>query len=140
MDVIAEIGIKEIAKRLDEGQNMTLDVSENAKSVLAERGYDVRYGARPLKRTLNRELLNPLSRLLLEGALVEGDTVLVRTRVEAEMHQRQSGSELGWISSNPNSDDKNDVVILRNHEAKPEAEEVWDDDELLMDDGMHRHR
>jgi ATP-dependent Clp protease ATP-binding subunit ClpA len=43
---------------------MTLDVSQNAKDVLSEIGYDVRYGARPLKRTLTRELLSPLSRKL----------------------------------------------------------------------------
>lgn len=140
MDTIATMGIREIASRLEDGQNMTLDVSENAKAVLAERGYDVRYGARPLKRTLNRELLNPLSQLLLEGSLAEGDTVAVRTRAEAERFQRESGGSLGWVSSNPFSDDKNDVVILRNHEVKEDEDEPWDDEDLLLEDGIHGHR
>jgi hypothetical protein len=44
-------------------------VSDHAKSVIAEMGYDPRYGARPLKRVLARELLHPLSRLVLERAV-----------------------------------------------------------------------
>lgn len=130
MDVIANIGIREVAQRLENGQNMTLDVSESAKSVIAEMGYDVRYGARPLKRVLARELLNPLSRLVLEGAVAPGDIVKVRTRAEAEKERVLGGNEhpgLGWICSNEFSDSKNDVVILRNHEKKDESDEDWDD-------------
>jgi ATP-dependent protease Clp ATPase subunit len=142
MDTIAAIGISEIAKRLEEGQNMTLDVSSTAQDVLAEQGYDVRYGARPLKRVLNRELLNPLSRLVLEGAVKGGDVVRVRTRAEAEKRQKASTAgasdaegkttvSLGWISSNPSSDNKNDVVIIRNHEPPEESE----DEEMLEENG-----
>jgi len=141
MDTITEIGIQEIAKRLEDGQNMTLQVSMNAKDVLAEMGYDVRYGARPLKRVLARELLNPLSRLVLEGAVKNGDTVQVRTRAEAEKAQKSGDAALGWISSNEASDNKNDIVILRNYDvSKTDEEEVWDDDEYLLEDGTHGHR
>lgn len=140
MDAIADIQIKEIAQRLENGQNMTLDVSDSAKDVLAEQGYSVRYGARPLKRTLAKELLNPLSRLVLEGAALEGDIIKVRTRYEAEAEQKQAGGGLGWISSNLASDNKNDIVIIRNHEPPPDEEEPWDDEEYLMEDGSHGHR
>lgn len=140
MDTIADIGIREVAKRLEDGQNMVLDVSNNAKSVVAEMGYDVRYGARPLKRVLARELLNPLSRLVLEGAVATGDTVRVRTRAEAEQEQNGDGTVLGWISSNELSDNKNDIVIIRNHEKAVEEDTIWDDDEYLLDDGTHGHR
>lgn len=140
MDRIAEIGIKEIAHRLEEGQNMTLDVSSNAKDVLAEMGYDVRYRARPLKRTLTRELLNPLSRLVLEGSVSEGDVVRARTRAEATNEQKIIGDGFGWISSNPSSENKNDVVLVKDSEPKVEEEEPWDDNDFLMEDGMHSHR
>ena len=135
---IAEIGVLDIAKRLEDGQNMKLDMSPLAMDCIAEKGFDIRYGARPLKRTLARELLNPLSRLVLEGSVVDGDNVLVRTRGEAERDKETSGH--GWISSNPASEDKNDVVIIRNHEVKPPSEPTWDDDEFLLDDGTHEHR
>jgi ATP-dependent Clp protease ATP-binding subunit ClpB len=140
MDVIAAMGIQEIAKRLEDSQNMTLDVSETAHQVLSEMGYDIRYGARPLKRTLAKELLNPLSRLVLEGAVREGDAVRVRTRAEAEREQKYGRADLGWISSNSSSDSKNDVVIIRNHEVAPEEDKTWDDEEFLLEDGTHKHR
>lgn len=129
MDAIADIGINKIAERLEEGQNMTLDVSPIARSVLAEMGFDVRYGARPLKRVLTRQLLNPLSHLILEGAIREGDTVSVRSRAEAEKLAREGKtSGLGWVSANPYSDNKNDVVILRNHENTSDDGDEEEDD------------
>ncbi|KAL7581388.1 hypothetical protein ACA910_021978 [Epithemia clementina (nom. ined.)] len=126
MDSIVNIRIKEIMDRLEDQNNMVLDISNTAKDVLSEMGYDVRYGARPLRRVLTRELLNPLSRLLLEGSVLEGDTVRVRTRAEAEREQKHQlddpASAHGWISSNPHSDNKNDIVILRNHPRADETE------------------
>jgi ATP-dependent Clp protease ATP-binding subunit ClpB len=142
MDTITDMGIRDVAKRLEQGQNMTLDVSDNAATVVSELGYDVRYGARPLKRVLTRELLNPLSRLVLEGAVMSGDTVRVRTRAEAENEQKNATSGepvLGWISSNEWSNSKNDVVIIRNHKMKEESdkdkESAWDEEEYELEDG-----
>lgn len=116
MDRIASIGLEEVAKRLKEGQDMVLEVTDNAKSVIAEMGFDPRYGARPLKRVLARELLNPLSKLVLEQAVHNGQTVEVCTRAEAQNRQK-SGDEratYGWASRDEGSSDKNDIVILRN--------------------------
>lgn len=139
MDRIAEIGVQDVAKRLEDGQNMKLDVSPLAMDCIAEKGFDIRYGARPLKRALARELLNPLSRLVLEGCVLDGDDVLVRTRGEAE--KEEASFPYGWISSNPVSEDKNNVVLIRNHELRAPGEETWDDDdEFLLDDGVHEHR
>jgi ATP-dependent Clp protease ATP-binding subunit ClpB len=44
---------------------------------LAEKGYDPAYGARPLKRVIQKELQDPLARLLLEGAISDGDVIKV---------------------------------------------------------------
>lgn len=137
MDAIADIQLNEIRNRLEEGHSMKMDISASAKSVLAEMGYDVRYGARPLKRTLNKMLLNPLSHLLLEESLREGDTVFVRTRFEAEMKQQSAGTSLGWISGNPLSEDKNDVVILRNHKVKSDDGKEEEERKILLEDGLH---
>ena len=128
MGAIAKIHINEIGERLMDGQNMTLDVSDAALDVLADRGYDHRYGARPLKRVLNRSILNPLSTLVLEGSLRDGDTVRVRTRGEA-LRTSKSPGDVSFISSDPaDSEDRNDVVIFRNHldymnEEVPEEED-----------------
>jgi ATP-dependent Clp protease ATP-binding subunit ClpB len=54
-----------------------LDVTPEAKELLAAQGYDPVYGARPLKRVIQRELQNPLALELLEGKFHEGDTIRV---------------------------------------------------------------
>ena len=125
MDDIARIQLEDISKRLIDGNNMTLDVSDLALACIAEKGYDVRYGARPLKRVLNSSVLNPLSRLVLEGSVLEGETVRVRTLGEVES---MSDPRL-WICSNDGEGDRNAVVILRNHAKGSDNESnSYDDD------------
>ena len=60
-----------------ESQGMHLEVSASAKTLLAEQGYDAQFGARPLRRAIQRLVENPLSSELLRGAFVAGDTVHV---------------------------------------------------------------
>ncbi len=59
------------------GQGMKLEVSAAATEFLAEQGYDAEYGARPLKRAIQRLVENPLSGELLRGTFTEGDTIHV---------------------------------------------------------------
>ncbi|MEZ5126547.1 MAG: AAA family ATPase [Thermoleophilia bacterium] len=63
-----------------EGQGMHLEVTQAARRHLAEQGYDVEYGARPLKRAIQRLLENPLSAELLRGSFHPGDTIHVDVR------------------------------------------------------------
>jgi len=71
---IVEIQLQHLAGRL-EAQKLTLELSPEVKKLLGEEGYDPVYGARPLKRTIQRRLLDPLSLLLLEGKFAEGVTI-----------------------------------------------------------------
>jgi len=71
---IVEIQLKRLAKRLEQ-QKITLDLSDSAKAHLAREGYDPVYGARPLRRTIQKEILDPLSIDILEGKVREGQTV-----------------------------------------------------------------
>ncbi|MCX6372290.1 MAG: AAA family ATPase, partial [Actinobacteria bacterium] len=64
-------------RELVKGQGMTLEVSEAAEEYVVEQGYDAEYGARPLKRAIQRLVENPLSGALLRGEFEEGDTVKV---------------------------------------------------------------
>ncbi|KAG7372481.1 Clp protease ATP-binding subunit ClpB [Nitzschia inconspicua] len=123
MDKIAEINIEDIAKRLEKNQTMTMEVSNAAKACISEHSFDIRYGARPLKRALANEILNPLSKAILEGDIREGDLVRVVTRGEANKLQNDGLAALGWVTgASPQSEDRNDVVILKNHEPFPEDE------------------
>jgi ATP-dependent Clp protease ATP-binding subunit ClpB len=73
---IVDIQVKGLQKRLAE-RHMILEVSDKAREYLAHEGYDPAYGARPLKRTLQRKVQDPLALMLLEGKFAEGDTVRV---------------------------------------------------------------
>ena len=76
---IVELQLGRLRERLGE-RKLELEVSEAAKELLAEEGWDPAYGARPLKRAIQRLVENPLALELLEGRFAEGDTVLVDAR------------------------------------------------------------
>jgi len=130
MDDIASISLTDIGERLQSEQNMTLDVSSEAKKFLAEKGYDFRYGARPLKRVLAQDLLNPLSRLVLEGSVLGGDIVKVRTLGEAERLQNDD-TNLSWLGSMDDNSNNKSVVILRNHDSSLHSSALHSHEELL---------
>ncbi|TCK24783.1 ATP-dependent Clp protease ATP-binding subunit [Pseudonocardia endophytica] len=76
LETITELLLRETRSRL-EARGITLDVTPEAVRLLAGHGYQPEFGARPLRRTIRRELDNPLSTLLLDGDLGEGSTVRV---------------------------------------------------------------
>ena len=75
-------------KRLAQ-QNLTLDVDAAAKKLLAKEGYDPQFGARPLKRAMQEQLLNPLSMKLLEGEFKPGDKIKVTVKDDELVFQRK---------------------------------------------------
>jgi ATP-dependent Clp protease ATP-binding subunit ClpB len=76
---IVEIQLKRLRQNLA-SRKMALDITDRAKALIAEKGYDPVYGARPLKRTLQRLIQDPLAVKILEGEFREGD----RVKVDAE--------------------------------------------------------
>jgi ATP-dependent Clp protease ATP-binding subunit ClpB len=72
---IVEIQLRSLRKRLAE-RKMTLELTEPARQFLAAEGYDPVYGARPLKRAIQRRLLDPLAQQLLAGEVRDGDQLL----------------------------------------------------------------
>ncbi|MFN7142004.1 MAG: AAA family ATPase, partial [Limisphaerales bacterium] len=73
---IVDIQLARLQKRLAQ-QQLTLDLDAGAKNLLAREGYDPQFGARPLKRTIQEQLLDPLAMRLLEGEFKPGDRVKV---------------------------------------------------------------
>jgi ATP-dependent Clp protease ATP-binding subunit ClpB len=76
MDGIVDIQIGHLEKLLAD-RKMTLRLDKAAKAWLANAGYDPAYGARPLKRVIQRSLQNPLAGMILEGKIADGETVTV---------------------------------------------------------------
>jgi ATP-dependent Clp protease ATP-binding subunit ClpB len=79
MKGIVEIQLKRLEALLAE-RKITLELSDKAKAWLANAGYDPVYGARPLKRTIQKSLQDPLARRILEGRIRDGETVRVDAR------------------------------------------------------------
>jgi ATP-dependent Clp protease ATP-binding subunit ClpC len=73
---IVEIMLKDLQNRLSE-RKLKLELTKSAKKWLADTGYDPTFGARPLRRAIERHLENPLSSKILAGEYKEGDTVVV---------------------------------------------------------------
>jgi ATP-dependent Clp protease ATP-binding subunit ClpB len=76
---IVELQLARLRLRLSE-RGLSLELTDAAKELVAEAGWDPTYGARPLKRALQRLVENPLALRLLEGDFAEGDTVRVDAR------------------------------------------------------------
>ena len=77
MGAIVEIQLGRLQKLLDD-RKIALDVDEDAKNWLADKGYDPAYGARPLKRVIQKNVQDPLAELVLSGKVHDGETVPVR--------------------------------------------------------------
>jgi ATP-dependent Clp protease ATP-binding subunit ClpB len=73
---IVDIEVQRVADRLAE-RKMQIELDEEAKRLIADRGFDPAFGARPLKRTIQSMLQNPLSKKILAGEVKEGDRILV---------------------------------------------------------------
>ncbi|MEC9251171.1 MAG: ATP-dependent chaperone ClpB, partial [Pseudomonadota bacterium] len=79
MGAIVDIQLRGLA-RLLEDRRMTIELDAAARDWLAVKGFDPAYGARPLKRVIQKEVQDPLARLLLQGEIKDGDEI----RVSAE--------------------------------------------------------
>lgn len=120
---IVDVRLKEVEDRVSD-RRIKLDVDMEARDWLGERGYDPAYGARPLNRLIQKKLLNPLARLLIDGGVRTGENAKVRvTKLE-------SG--------------ETDLEVVRNHEpglANDEQENqvvnmapVGDEEEVLQEE------
>ena len=58
-------------------KKINVEITDDAKEILAARGYNPAYGARPLKRVIRQDIENPLSKNILEGSFGEGDNILI---------------------------------------------------------------
>jgi ATP-dependent Clp protease ATP-binding subunit ClpB len=72
---IVEIQLKRLSERLAE-RKISLTLTEAARELLADRGYDPAFGARPLKRTIQADLENPMAKAIIAGKFKEGDRII----------------------------------------------------------------
>lgn len=121
---IVDVRIKEVEGRTAD-RRIKIDVDTQARDWLGERGYDPAYGARPLNRLIQKKLLNPLARLLIDGGVRTGETAQVTVETlpsgETELVVKRNHA--------PGSADTEEENLLDNHMAP-----VGDEEELLQDE------
>ena len=86
---IVDLRVKEIAARLEE-QGLNIELTDAARRVLAAKGYDPEYGARPLRRALQRAIESPLSKRLLQGEFGTGDLIIIDAEIEGDEADRET--------------------------------------------------
>jgi ATP-dependent Clp protease ATP-binding subunit ClpA len=89
MKRIIDIQLSALTKRLEE-RKIQVVLTDGAKEQIVREGYDATYGARPLKRTIQRRVLDVLAMRVLEGEFVEGDTVVVDVGADGLTFQKRS--------------------------------------------------
>jgi ATP-dependent Clp protease ATP-binding subunit ClpC len=75
---IVDLMLKDVINSLKD-KNISLEITDAAKDLLGEKGYDPAYGARPLRRTIQNMIENPLSEAILHGDFTSGDTAVIDT-------------------------------------------------------------
>ena len=80
LQAILKLQLRDIEKRLGEALSLKLDMDEEAARWFTDKGYQPKYGARPLKRLLQNELEDRLAEEILKGKIREGDRVLVTVK------------------------------------------------------------
>jgi ATP-dependent Clp protease ATP-binding subunit ClpB len=109
---IVELRLAEVQTRMiKNGRKLKLAIDEDAKTFLGDAGFSPQYGARPLNKVIQREILNPLSKLILQNSILDGEVV----KIHADLP-------------------RNRLVVVPNHE--PEIVEDEDDDMDIDDDDL----
>ncbi len=92
LESIVELMVKDLKGRLAE-RKLNLELTEAAKAWLVKQGYDPVYGARPLRRAVERYVENPLSARILRGEFADGDSVLVGVEGEGLTFSVKKGAK-----------------------------------------------
>ncbi|MBU3028652.1 ATP-dependent chaperone ClpB [Paracoccus marinaquae] len=106
MDGIVNIQLARLGQRLA-GRKIGLELDEAARKWLADQGYDPVFGARPLKRVIQRALQDPLAEMLLSGEVLDGQTVRVGAGPDGLLvgsHIGTAGHKLGAVGEGPKPD------------------------------------
>ncbi len=81
--MIVDLQLAHVAERLQKQKDVKLSLSAAAKKLIAEKGYDPSYGARPLKRVIQSLILDPLAMKIVSGEIKEGQTVTIGAKADA---------------------------------------------------------
>lgn len=111
MAKVVDIRLREVEQRLKSTKQIRIEVDDPAREWLASAGFSPQYGARPLNRVIQREILFPLSRMVLDGSVRERETAKITADFAA-----------------------NRIVIAQNHQPEVEMMDTDDSDDGFDED------
>jgi ATP-dependent Clp protease ATP-binding subunit ClpC len=103
LNQIVDLEVSKLVKRLKE-KEVVMTLSPEARDLLAEKGFDPAYGARPMRRAVERFLEDPLAEALLRGTVKTGDIV--------QVVRKEGSEELVFESSRPDGESQPDVATV----------------------------
>lgn len=120
---VLDLEINKVQKKLEENNDIEFRITKPAKDWLLMQGYDPAYGARPIRRTIQSQLLNPLARMLISGKIT-GDSII----------------ELSQIARKDLSSDK-DIILSEDTDSNNMFKEELETDQLIVlrKLGFHSH-
>lgn len=117
MDSIVNIQLKDVSNLLAD-RRIQVELTPEAREWLAERGYDPVYGARPLRRIIQKHILNPLSREMLKGDVLDGDLIRIsRKAVDPEEVLKNTAATDSWSSAL----EELDLEVVHTEQSTPEV-------------------
>ena len=114
---ILDILLRKTRKMLDK-QGITIKLTDQAKDLLADLGYDPQFGARPLKRVLQKEVINEISKLVLRGDFGHGDTIYVHRDAKGLVFTNEPDGKEAKKVKTPPSKNGNDTSKADKEKAK----------------------
>jgi len=136
--LIGKLLLKKVKKNMAR-QGLKLEMTESAMNLLADLGYDPQFGARPLKRVIQSEIVNELAKFVLNGELVEGETIYVTTDkkgfVFSETITEDNGEPKAKSNSNGNSKSKREKDVEKLEKATKELNDAVKD--VKEENGQH---
>jgi ATP-dependent Clp protease ATP-binding subunit ClpB len=94
LEQIVDLQVDALVGRVSE-RGIAIELTDKARELLARLGYDPTYGARPLKRVIQKQLVDKLALKVLEGEFSEGDTVLVDAKKDELTFAKKTGAKRG---------------------------------------------
>ena len=117
-----------------------MELTASAMNLLADLGYDPQFGARPLKRVIQNEIVNELAKYVLNGSLVEGDIIYVTTDSKGFVFSESVKEDAGNPSKNSNGKTQREKDLEKLQKATKEVKDAVkdiekDDPELSTENG-----
>ena len=128
VEQMVDLQIRELAERMDES-GLAIHLTEPARHWLARQGYDPQFGARPLRRAIQRHIENPLSIHLLQGEFSAGDLVVISEEDDQLEFSRHRDQASDYAGAAPAPQNRYENLVEEGYPAREYYDAEYEDDD-----------